>query len=385
MRICTASWLVKLHAVCCTSFGHVAVKKKRLSRRARLRACGSAALRWLAGLRAHLDDLADVVFEAHVEHAVSFIQDQVVHSRKIHRRRKTAIGLSCTEVKEPAWRCDEDVAAALEFAALVAFGHASEDANGSRLDRRSELLGLPVNLLSEFPCGSHYEHSWLGRRCAAPSGRRRLRPALGDTCYCGEKEPARLATAGRCHGDHVTALQADGPALGLNRSRRGVTLSQQRFLKGLAELWASRGEGLEWRRAVAAVARDGDLVRLSVIHGSQYSDAVLGFLLLRGRLNGGGGGGLFGLLANSSRFALHACLLRGHGGIRFLLFFLCRLQGLLQGFRVGSLFLELCRELGCFFFGFPRGLGCRLVVGHRIAGAASKLGDICGHGSLCGS
>mmetsp|Transcript_19460 Transcript_19460/g.67836 ORF Transcript_19460/g.67836 Transcript_19460/m.67836 type:complete len:459 (-) Transcript_19460:643-2019(-) len=128
-------------------------------------ACGAPTLLGRAGLGAHADDLADGRLEAHVEHLVCLVQDEVGHSRQRNARAKAPLGIARAEVGQAAWRGDQDVHALPACTNLLAFRGASIHRHHTRTNGGCELLSLPGNLKRELTRGREHKYTgarWLG-------------------------------------------------------------------------------------------------------------------------------------------------------------------------------------------------------------------------------
>jgi hypothetical protein len=77
----------------------------------------------LALLRQFRDDRADVMDEAHVEHAVGFVEDEHLDLIEAHRIRTQ-------QVEQPAGRRDEYIEPVHEVTHLAAHRHAADDERG---------------------------------------------------------------------------------------------------------------------------------------------------------------------------------------------------------------------------------------------------------------
>uniref|UniRef100_A0A182IQR0 Uncharacterized protein n=1 Tax=Anopheles atroparvus TaxID=41427 RepID=A0A182IQR0_ANOAO len=161
-------------------------------------------------IRAHLlEDLADLRLEAHVQHAVGFVQHEV---RDALERR----GARLEEVDQSARRGDDDLYAAAQIGRLRAFAGATEQARVANVRRRTEVRGDLLDLLSEFTGRREDEHK------RAADGWVRL--LVIDVHDRRQHVAERLAGAGLRHANHVQAAQCDRPALGLDRRRALVSL-----------------------------------------------------------------------------------------------------------------------------------------------------------------
>ena len=112
----------------------------------------------LAVLGQRLVDLQDVLLESHVQHAVSLVQDEVVHAREV--------GLLQVEQRdEAAWGGDDDVGALVHAAALLLPGDAvgtAIDGYGGDGEEVGEALDLLLDLYRQLARGGHDEGIHLG-------------------------------------------------------------------------------------------------------------------------------------------------------------------------------------------------------------------------------
>ena len=147
---------------------------------------GSREHQVLALLRQHLEDALDVADEAHVEHAVRFVEDEDLHFGERH-------GALFAQVEQAAGRRDEDVAAMAGLVDLRLLGNAAED------DLRAQVAVLAVvgdalrNLRGELTRGRQHQRA----RIAAAAGAELLQQR--------QRETGRLAGAGLRAREHVAA------------------------------------------------------------------------------------------------------------------------------------------------------------------------------------
>ncbi len=166
----------------------------------------------LALLRKQRDDPLDVGDEAHVEHAVGFVEDQDLDLAEVHR-------LLPDEVEEPPRCGDEDLDAALQFLDLRVDVHAAVDHERAQRDVLAVGFHAVVHLDRE-----------LARRREDQAAHRvqRRREALGcEGCQAlqqRECEAGGLAGAGLRGSEQVTAGEDDGDGLRLDGGGFGVAL-----------------------------------------------------------------------------------------------------------------------------------------------------------------
>ncbi len=164
------------------------------------------------------DDAADRLDEAHVEHAVGFIEHEDAHAGEIHEAL-------LEEIDEPAGRGDEDVDPVLQGADLRVLADAPEDhrateAGGAAVGRE----GL-ADLRGEFAGGGEDE----GARETGGAGVRRLAVTVvvvgtwGVCCGSGDSAQSRLIPGFDGRGQQ--ALE-DGEGEGGGLARAGLGAAQ---------------------------------------------------------------------------------------------------------------------------------------------------------------
>ena len=168
----------------------------------------SIARRWTSfgQVRTNLtDNLADLRFEAHVEHTVGFVHDEVGYAFEI--------GLTAFEhVNEATGRGHADLDAPLKITDLHALGSTTVDRSIADARRFAELRTLCLNLDSEFTGGS--EHKNNGPVTRSEEGLR------VDVNHGGKGESDGLAGTSLSNCDDIATRQRHGPSLALNGSGR---------------------------------------------------------------------------------------------------------------------------------------------------------------------
>jgi hypothetical protein len=193
------------------------------------------------------ENLPDVVDEAHVEHAVGFVQHEDLDARQVD-------GALTDVVEQAAWCGDEDVDAALQRLDLRPDADAAEDQRGFQRQEMAVGAHAFLDLGGELARRRQHQHA----RLAAGGGRFRA-----EQLQNGQGEAGGLAGAGLGGGHQVAALQDDGDRLGLDRRRLGVAF----FGDGAKDLGAQAefgelhvvlpGPASPWRRSVWAGSRWG--------------------------------------------------------------------------------------------------------------------------------
>jgi hypothetical protein len=180
------------------------------------------------------EDALDRGQEAHVEHAVGFVEDQHFDVRQVD-------AATLEVVDQAARRGDDDFDATTQGIDLRLHADATED--GGRTHAEVLAIGAHafVHLRREFTRrGQHQRTRRLRLRLAA----------LGDIEMVeqGQRERSRLAGTGLCAGEQVATLQGDRNRLCLDRGGRGVALfgkrAQQRGRKPecFKRHWKAPGE-----------------------------------------------------------------------------------------------------------------------------------------------
>ena len=158
-----------------------------------------------------LHDPADLRLEAHVEHPVRLVQRQVPHPLQRHPR-------ALDQVRQPARRRHEQVAAALHVAQLVDDGRAAVD--DDRADPRlvAELARLLVDLRRQL--ARRRQDQRERERLARPPRRLHARPE--DVVDDREAEGRGLSGPRLRAGHQVAAGEADRDRVALDGRRLGV-------------------------------------------------------------------------------------------------------------------------------------------------------------------
>ena len=166
------------------------------------------------------DDLADVVDEAHVEHAVGLVEDEHLDVAEAQR-------VALDEIEQAAGGGHQHVDAVHQRAHLLAHRHAADRQRGA--DANVAAVGLEA--VSIWPDSSRVGLSTSTRQRFALGS-----PALGvKVMKDRQREGGGLAGAGLRDADDVAARQDDRNGLRLDRRRRVVFLFGQRTQDGFGE------------------------------------------------------------------------------------------------------------------------------------------------------
>ena len=171
----------------------------------------------LAGCRGFGGDTTDRLDEAHVKHAVGFVQHQQFEARKIH------LAL-IDEIDQAARGCNQHVERLFQQTALFRIRHAAEHRTGTHMagefavfvDRFGDLHG-------EFAGRGQHQHARaaaMARGGQAQPLQRRQHKGCGFTGAC------------RRRNHHVKAGQRDRNSLRLHGRRFGITRGGQGLQEG---------------------------------------------------------------------------------------------------------------------------------------------------------
>ena len=172
----------------------------------------------LAQLRQVADDALDVGDEAHVEHAIGFVDHQHLDVVQQH--------LAALEmVEQAARRGDQHVDALLERALLVVEAHAADQ------QRHAELVVLAVDVEVLGHLGGQFTRRLQDQRARHAH----LATAFGQDVDHREDEGGGLAGARLGASEDIAAHQDDGDGLFLDRGGRRVALFGNRLQYGGAQ------------------------------------------------------------------------------------------------------------------------------------------------------
>ena len=156
--------------------------------------------------RHQLADAFDVGNEAHVEHAVGFVDDKQFDAGE---QQPAALGV----VEQAAGRCDQHVDAARQLGVLVAERDAADQQRNVEFLARAVFVELFLDLGGEL-AGRLDDQ---GARHSGPGA------ALFEHGEHRQDEGSGLAGAGLGDAEHVTSREDVGDRLFLNGGRGGVT------------------------------------------------------------------------------------------------------------------------------------------------------------------
>ena len=145
-----------------------------------------------------LDDAADILDKAHLEHFIRFVDDQGMHGVQ---PRRAAMHM----VQHTARGGDNDLRLALELTELLGDGLAAiEHRNAHFRDKCRQLLHFLADLNGQFPRGCQHQF---------------LDPGIGQGNVFQHRDAkgTGLACSGGRDGNNVVALHHDGDGLFLHR------------------------------------------------------------------------------------------------------------------------------------------------------------------------
>ena len=153
------------------------------------------------------DDLADVADEAHVEHAVGFVEHEHLDAGEPQR-------VALDQVEQTARRCHQHVDAVEQRAHLGAHRHAADGERG--LDAQVPAIGAEAveDLAGEFAGRAQHQHA-AGLRLRADA-------VGGEVVEDRQREGRGLAGAGLGDADDVALGEQQRDGLGLDRGGSDV-------------------------------------------------------------------------------------------------------------------------------------------------------------------
>jgi hypothetical protein len=168
--------------------------------------------------------LLDVVDEAHVQHAVGFVQHQDLYLAQIQR---ALAGV----VQQAAGGGDQDVHAAAQFFNLRAHANAAEHHHRGEVGVFAIGANAFFDLRREFAGGGH-DQGAHGVDAAAVGQARLSRQALQQ----GQRESRGFAGAGLGAAEQVNALEHGGDRLGLDGRGGVIALLKHGFKNGRGQI-----------------------------------------------------------------------------------------------------------------------------------------------------
>ena len=171
-------------------------------------------------------DFLDFRQEAHVQHAVGFIQHQEF--------QLIELGVRLAEVVQQAsGRGDQHIGAAAERVLLRSHADAAEDGGRGQGGVNGDIAEALIDLRRQLAGGRQHERA----RCAARLGHQMVQD--------GEQKRVRLAAAGHGAGQEVPAFESGRDGVGLNRRRT----REPQLLKTTLQVGVQREAGEGRRRA----------------------------------------------------------------------------------------------------------------------------------------
>ncbi len=159
----------------------------------------------LAFVRQELEDLADVVDEAHVEHAVGFVEHEGFDGAEISFA-------ALAEIEQAARGRDDDVESAAQLGDLRVDVHAAEEAGGVEAEAVAVVDDALVHLGGEFTSWGEDE----GAGALVFEGR------LGESLQERQAESGCLAGSGLGSSEDVSSFEDGGDGFGLDGRWLGV-------------------------------------------------------------------------------------------------------------------------------------------------------------------
>ena len=158
----------------------------------------------------HRDDLADIADEAHVEHAIGFVEHQDFHTRQVDRALLQVI-------EQPARGGDQDIDPVLQLADLRI------DADAAEYHHRGQLGVLAVIAKALLDLGRQFagrgQHQRANRRAALRIAHRRL---VAQPLQDRQRKAGGLAGAGLGAAHQVATAEHGRNGLRLDRRGKGI-------------------------------------------------------------------------------------------------------------------------------------------------------------------
>ncbi len=171
----------------------------------------------LALLRQQLDDAANIRDEAHIQHAIGFVEHQHLNLGKIH-------AALLREIQQPARSGDQNIATVAQGGDLRIDADAAEHLIGPQRHVFPIVARALRHLCGEFASGREQQRP---RRALVA-----LRLIRRETLQNGQHEAGRFAGAGLRSRENIAAREDGRDRLKLNGGRRVVALvgdSTQQF------------------------------------------------------------------------------------------------------------------------------------------------------------
>ena len=187
-------------------------------------------------------DAADVLDEAHVEHAIGFVEDEERHAAELHVA-------ALDQVEQAAGRGDQDVDATRQGLDLAAVAHAADD--GAEAQAEAAAVGVEAARDLDGKLAGRREDERaraLGLGAFAGSG---------EVLQHGQREGRRLAGAGLGDAQNVTALQQRRDGARLDRRGHGVAGGVQGTQQRLGQAEIRKRNITHWENSPYRPARDG--------------------------------------------------------------------------------------------------------------------------------
>ena len=193
------------------------------------------------------DDAPDVVDEAHVEHAVGFVEHEDLDAVERH-------GAVLHQVEQPSGRCDQHVDAMRERADLRVDVHAAD----RERHRRAQIAAVGLEAVDDL----RRKLARRGEHQHAAALRQRLVAVVGEVIEDRQREGGGLAGSGLRDADDVAALHHLRDGLRLDRRGGGVLFVSEGLGDRLGEAEIEKSSQLQiFRVAISAAAADVGFTR----------------------------------------------------------------------------------------------------------------------------
>ncbi len=153
-----------------------------------------------------LENAANGVDEAHIQHAIGFVENEILHSTQIH-------GALLGKIQQPARSGDQEIAAGTHRMYLRANADTAKDHGGAQADVLAVVAGAFRHL------GGQLTRRGQDQRARRTDDRRL---GFGEPLQHGQHERRRLTSTGLRASDEIAAREHGRNRLGLNGTGRSV-------------------------------------------------------------------------------------------------------------------------------------------------------------------
>lgn len=220
-----------------------------------------------------LDNATDLGLETHVQHAISFIQDEVLD---VDQRDAATL----EKVDQAARSGNQQVAATLNLTQLRANVGTSVHDTGTNPGAIGEFTGFLEDLRHQLTGGGQNERGRMGLALAAIAkltsrlGRRRRGSILVSLRQNGEQETTSLSGTGLSARHQITAVHDNGNGILLDRGRGDV--ARKSDVRDQVIIQRGVGEGIDGLGNVLTGGFHGDIVVVGEVDTGRDLGRIVG-------------------------------------------------------------------------------------------------------------